>query len=177
MSILAELLVNLLMVLLLSVTIGYCWVLNGRIRQLQDSRSELAELLQHFDESTTRASESVAALQATSRKTGELMQAQIDKANHVADDLAFLIERASRQSAMVETPPGTTRVSERLKPDTSPAMDDDQPIASLQAMLEKLATKVSDPSLRAPRAPAPPMKAQRSRMEQELLDALKSVKA
>lgn len=92
----ASLLLNLLIMGLLMATIGYCRVLNKRIKILQDGKSELANLLQYFDESTTRASESIVALQASSKKIGENMQVRIDKVNYLMDDLAFMIEKGNR---------------------------------------------------------------------------------
>lgn len=89
------LLLNFLIVGLLMATISYCWVLNRRIKILQDSKSELANLLKYFDESTTRASESIIALQTASKKIGENIQVRIDKVNYLMDDLAFMIEKGN----------------------------------------------------------------------------------
>lgn len=91
-----SLLLNLLIAGLLIATISYCWLLNKRIKILQDSKSELANLLKHFDESTTRASESIIALQTASRKIGENIQTRIDKVNYLIDDLAFMIDKGNR---------------------------------------------------------------------------------
>src|ERR1700744_2494676 len=102
MSATANLLLNLLIAALLSVTIGYCWALNRRIKVLQDSKSELALLLKHFDESTERASESIIALQTASKKIGENIQFRIDKANYLLDDLAFMIERGNKLANQME---------------------------------------------------------------------------
>src|SRR5690349_276868 len=92
----ANLLLNVLIVVLLMATISYCWILNRRIKILQDSKSELAQLLKYFDESTQRASESIIALQTASKKIGEGIQSRIDKANFLLDDLAFMIEKGNK---------------------------------------------------------------------------------
>jgi len=92
----ASFLLNLLITGLLMATISYCWVLNKRIKILQDSKSELSNLLKYFDESTTKASESIVALQTASKKIGENIQIRIDKANYLIDDLAFMIEKGNR---------------------------------------------------------------------------------
>jgi hypothetical protein len=91
-----SLLLNLLIAGLLMATISYCWVLNKRIKILQDGKSELANLLQYFDESTARASESIVALQSASKKIGENIQTRIDKVNYLMDDLAFMVEKGNR---------------------------------------------------------------------------------
>lgn len=179
MGVAVEFLLNLLVVALLGITIAYCRTLNRRIRLLQDSRSELAELLRHFDESTTRASESIVALQAASKKIGETIQTRIEKANYVADDLAFLIERAGRQTHMDDaSQPAAARVTQ-----DSAKKEEDKPLASLQHMLDKLASRVSDPALRGARpgtsaasSARAAQSAPRSRAEQELLDVIKGSK-
>ncbi len=91
-----NLLIDFLVVGLLMANISYCWVLNKRIKILQDGKSELANLLQHFDESTRRASESIVALQTASKKIGENIQTRIDKVNYLMDDLAFMVEKGNR---------------------------------------------------------------------------------
>src|SRR5271170_6795052 len=98
----ATLLLNILIVALLAVTIAYCWLLNRRIKVLQDSKSELAQLLKHFDESTQRASESIIALQTASKKIGENIQFRVDKANYLLDDLAFMIEKGNKLANQME---------------------------------------------------------------------------
>lgn len=98
----ANLTLNVIMVALLVATIAYCWILNRRIQVLQDSKSELANLLRHFDESTQRASESIVALQTASKKIGESIQNRIDKANFLLDDLSFMIEKGNKLANQME---------------------------------------------------------------------------
>ncbi|MGE0753541.1 MAG: DUF6468 domain-containing protein [Alphaproteobacteria bacterium] len=162
-----NLLVNVIIVVLLVVTIGYCWVLNRRIRVLQDSKGELAQLLKHFDESTQRASESIIALQTASKKIGESIQQRAEKANFLLDDLAFMIEKAqgmtskmeadiaisrarSRASAVTEQPPAAPTPEPKITQErswldrgddevmTRPASDSrERTVAALEAVLER----------------------------------------
>lgn len=87
---------------LLGVTILYCLKLNRRIRVLQDSKSELAELIRQFDESTQLATYSISEIHKASKKINENMQARLDKANYLADDLAFMIEKAGKMSERMD---------------------------------------------------------------------------
>lgn len=91
----ANFLLDFLIVGLLMANITYCFVLNKRIKILQDGKSELANLLKYFDEATIRASESIVALQTASKKIGENIQARIDKVNYLMDDLAFMVEKGT----------------------------------------------------------------------------------
>lgn len=101
-SAIASMVINALIIVLLAITIGYCWLLNRRIKILQDSRGEMAKLLKHFDESTQRASESIVALQAASKKIGEHIQQRIDKANYLIDDLTYMIEKGNKLANQME---------------------------------------------------------------------------
>lgn len=110
----ANLLLNFLVVVLLVATISYCRVLNKRIKILQDGKSELANLLQYFDEATTRASESIIALQSASKKIGENIQMRIDKVNYLIDDLAFMVEKGSRLADRLDANFAVNRAHNRV---------------------------------------------------------------
>lgn len=196
--------INIAVALLLAATIAYCWRLEKRIRVLQDSRGELARLLKHFDESTRRASESIATLQTGSRKLGETIQARIDKANFVADDLMFLVERAGKLSDALEAGLAARRAADaalaagahkappqpahnvNAPPAPAPKMEVPKPAArpsmDARAMLEALASrKVSDPAARTPRSAtlqgAPGLQnapVPRSQVEHELLELIRT---
>ena len=154
-----------LIAVLLAVTICYCWVLNRRIRILQDSKSELAQLLKHFDESTQRASESIIALQTASKKIGENIQFRIDKANYLLDDLSFMIEKGNTLANRIEAGFAVSRArtrrrvqieragargngntalpqpvmeSARKQPVEKPQTVRDKTVASLEAVLERV---------------------------------------
>ena len=88
--------------ILLMVTIGYCAKLSRRIKIIQDGRSEFASMLTQFDMSTNRAMASVEELQTISKKITDALQLKIDKANFLADDLAFLIEKSNKLVIQLE---------------------------------------------------------------------------
>ena len=123
--------INLVVALLLVVTIVYCWTLNKRIRILQDSRSELAELLIHFDASTQKASDSIMALQSASKKIGETIQSRIEKANYVADDLNFLVERAEKLADKLEAAVSPNRAASSVQPSAATVMPESRPLPPL----------------------------------------------
>ncbi|HEU5047818.1 MAG TPA: DUF6468 domain-containing protein [Rickettsiales bacterium] len=91
-----SLLFDTLLAALLIATISYCSKLSRRIKTLQDGRSELAGMIAQFDAATNRAVSSVNDLQIVSKKLIDSMQVKIDKANFLADDLAFLIEKSNK---------------------------------------------------------------------------------
>lgn len=170
---LLSLLLDIVIVVLLSVTIGYCWLLNKRISVLQDSKSELALLLKHFDESTLRASESIIALQTASKKIGENIQLRIDKANFLLDDMAFAQEKGEKLTNQLEAslavnrarskvmaeekdtvmpppdlPPVREPEMERFVPPSKPAQPStkEKTSATLEAVLERVIGRGNKPA-------------------------------
>jgi hypothetical protein len=129
------LLLNLLIVGLLMATISYCWVLNKRIKILQDGKSELANLLQYFDESTSRASESIVALQSASKKIGENIQSRIDKVNYLMDDLAFMVEKGNKLADKLDASFAVNRARSRVLSEDSEE-DVQEPVYGPEKMQE-----------------------------------------
>ncbi|MBY0355609.1 MAG: hypothetical protein K2Q12_07760 [Rickettsiales bacterium] len=107
--VLMTLLLNGVVTALLAATILYCVKLNTRIRILQDSKSELAALIKQFDESTQLATHSISEIHKASKKINENMQARLDKANYLADDLAFMIEKANKLAERMDGQISVTR--------------------------------------------------------------------
>ena len=195
----ANLVLNILIVVLLVVTIGYCWLLNRRIKVLQDSRGELAVLLKHFDESTQRASESIIALQTASKKIGENIQFRIDKANYLLDDLSFMIEKGNKLANQMEAGFAVTRARDKVISEQQPIpkavpeevrevsqasskMQEriqnlrDRTSTSLESVIDKVVGRgrIEEPVPERQQEARSQSKRSRSRSEQELLDLIKS---
>ena len=153
-GIVLKLLLDGLVALLLFLTIIYCRKLNKRIRILQDSKSELASLIEQFDESTERATHSIAEIHEASRRIAENMQHKLDKANFLADDLSFMIEKGSKLADRMEGKIGNRNAAQAQTQNTSGA-----------ATLPR--------SERRPTAPAPRTAARSGRDDKEVLDLAK----
>ncbi|MCI5049220.1 MAG: DUF6468 domain-containing protein [Rickettsiales bacterium] len=130
-----------MMALLLVLTIYYCWRLNLRIKVLQDSKSELAQVIQQFDESTKAATRGIAEIHKATTRIAENIQHKIDKANYIADDLQFMIEKGSKvadrmdggiasRPAARQTPPPSSRRNER------PSEEDVEKVNRARELLE-----------------------------------------
>jgi hypothetical protein len=154
----ANLILNLVIVGLLGATVVYCWILNRRIKILQDSKSELAQLLHHFDESTRRASESIVALQTASKKIGENIQHRIDKANFLLDDLAFMIEKGNKLANQMEASFAVNRArSKVIAEQAAPAAEDTwEPEAELPESLQRAARPAAPVAKKQPEPQQPP---------------------
>lgn len=155
---LVTMLINALIIVLLAVTIGYCWLLNRRIKILQDSRGELAKLLNHFDVSTQRASESIIGLQTASRKIGDNIQNRIDKANYLLDDLAFMIEKGNKLANQMEAGFAVGRAQQRIsaeQPKAARAVSEPVIVADKPKLVEPEIVKQEFESAQFPRYELP----------------------
>jgi uncharacterized protein YoxC len=114
-TLIVTLALDVLVALLLGLTIIFCVKLNRRIRVLQDSKSELAELIRQFDESTNNATESIQEIHRASKRINENIQSKLDKANYLANDLEFMIDRANKVADKMDGQISNTRTS--AKPD------------------------------------------------------------
>ena len=101
-DLLLKLLLEVSVAVMLGITIYYCIKLNKRIQILQDSKSELAQLIMKFDESTQQATQSIVEIQKASKKINDNIQEKLNKANFIADDLAFMIERGNKTANIME---------------------------------------------------------------------------
>ena len=93
-----SLIIDVVVAVLLIVTIGYAISLNKRLGMLRRDRGELEKLAQTFTLSTERANESLGQLHVTA----EALQHQIDRAQGLHDDLAFLLERGEKAADRLE---------------------------------------------------------------------------
>ncbi len=202
-GVVANLILNILIVFLLAATIAYCWMLNRRIKIIQDSRGELAKLLKHFDESTQRASESIIALQTASKKIGENIQFRIDKANYLIDDLSFMIDKGNKLANQMEAGFAVNRARDRVMSEQHPIEPEpdmraqplqpppkveaklqsirDKTSASLEAVLGRVVGRSAKQQAEEPIENDTPARGNgankqrsRSRSEQELLDLIKA---
>jgi len=89
---------DVLVALLLVVTIGYAVRLNKRLGMLRRDKAKLEKLAVTFSESTIRADESLGHLSSTA----DMMQKQIEAAQALHDDLAFLLDRGEKAADRLE---------------------------------------------------------------------------
>lgn len=163
-----SLMINGMMALLLLATMIYCSKLSKRIRMLQDSRSELARIVREFDESTQRATASIAEIHAATSRLSENIQHKIDKANFIATDLEMMIEKGGRMTGRADAAPARNEAPMRLSRS-----------AAAEAALAAAPQVHANPSAGlaaeavAGVSPRPRPQRPRSRAEQELMNVLK----
>jgi len=111
------LLIDVVVALLLVVTISYAVRLNKRLGMMRRDKAELEKLAIAFSESTVRADESLGRL----RSTADMMQRQIESAQGLHDDLAYLIDRGEKAADRLEEAVRVSRDFDRrsAKPSSS----------------------------------------------------------
>lgn len=168
-----SILVNGIMAMLLFATIIYCMRLNNRIRVLQDSKSELARIIHEFNESTERATQSIKDIHAATDRISENIQHRIDKANFLVTDLELMIEKGSRLTGTTSAARGE---APRPAAPTGPRMVDQlRNVGRSEATLTAAAGNVTRAApLAEPDQSRRPANRQRSRAEQDILQALSS---
>ncbi|MBI1275217.1 hypothetical protein GC177_04520 [bacterium] len=172
-------LLDTVIVVLLSVTIYYCYRLNGFLKVLRDGREDLAQAVQEFNEAVIKAEQSVEQLRNGSQAAVDKLSIKIEKAEFMADDLAYLIEKANKVadhvSGKVSGPtPASRAKTEPTKPEprgTEQPAKVNPKASGIETIAKKAAAGTTKPVIE-PNDPNRP----KSKAEMELLQALKSIR-
>ena len=88
--------------LLLGVVIGYAIVLDRRLRSLRSAKEEMRALMAEFGTATGRAQSSLQAIKEISASSGEALDLRAGRAVGLVEDLNFLIERGEALANRLE---------------------------------------------------------------------------
>jgi len=122
---LISLLLDGLIVTLLVAFIVFAVRLNRSLAGLREGKAELERLIREFGEATARAETGVKGLKRTADETGAGLQARIDKAKALQDELAIIVESGERladrlASAASRPAPAAPRPEPRPEPRLEP---------------------------------------------------------
>ena len=92
------LIVDIAVAVLLVVTIGYAITLNKRLNRLRRDKKDLETLARTFGESTMRAEDNINHL----RTIAQALDIQMERAQSLRDDLAFLTDRGGSTADRLE---------------------------------------------------------------------------
>ena len=98
-----ELILNSIVLILLCLAIAYCWKLNGKIQDLQNSRGDIKSLIKSLDSSINGANNSISELKILTNETIVEMSGYIKQSEELSSDLSFLIERANKLANELES--------------------------------------------------------------------------
>ena len=147
---------ELIVVALLVVTIGYCVALHRRLGALRMAQDEMKRFIGNFNEATARAESGVAHLRAAASESARTLEPRIEQANALVGDLDMLTHRAGKLADRLEN---TATPASGAKPAAKPARPS-------QGAKRKPATKAQ---------PAQPTTGP-SQTESELLKALREAR-
>ncbi|MAN78076.1 DUF6468 domain-containing protein [Pelagibacterium flavum] len=82
------LMIELAVAVLLATTIGYCIVLNSRIRNLQADRAALQQMIADLVQATTMANGAIKGLRETAVEADEKLNTRLNEAERFAIELA-----------------------------------------------------------------------------------------
>ncbi len=109
--------------ILLMITIGYCYVLNERLKHLRSDESTLKATIGELLGATQAAERAVASLKITSMEAERALAVRLDSAEKAAIELDRLVDVAGRVSPRAGAGTGTGQspvVSSAARPALSP---------------------------------------------------------
>lgn len=158
-------------VVLLVVTIGYAVVLNRKLGDLRSHKDDLEKLAATFSHSTARAEDSIARLKGNT----ERLQKSIDKAQALRDDLTFLIDRGSQTADRLEDGVRGSRdkvAAAATQPEPAARREE---IETLSDVLAAARSEAREGSRRLAESPEDIDK-QKSQAERDLIEALRQAR-
>lgn len=106
-----------LIVVLLCATVVYAAALNRRIARLRDNRAELELAARTMAEAAAKADAGIKGLKLAAGSVGAAIQADIDKARTLREELAFLVEAGETLAGRLEAAAsGAGRAAEAARP-------------------------------------------------------------
>ncbi len=92
------------LIALLIATVGYCVVLERRLRALRADHGAFTRMIGEFAAATARAEDGIARLAAASAEHGARLDERTAAARAASDELSFLVERAERLADRLAVP-------------------------------------------------------------------------
>lgn len=96
-------LLDIVVILMLSMTVVFCWQLNRKIVELKDSRKDLKNLVQALDNSIIQTHKSLASLKEASSKAASQLDAHTKLSKELVNDLSFMNGSASKLADRLES--------------------------------------------------------------------------
>ena len=99
------LIIEILLIVLLLATVGYCMVLNGRLARLRSSQDDLRLIISELGTATQTAETAIRGLKTTTEEADARLTEKLHKAQLLTRELAVLAEAAPQAVATATPPP------------------------------------------------------------------------
>ena len=98
-----SLVVEIVLTLLLAATVGYCAVLERRLRGLRSDQAALTHTVEALNSGIARAQSSLFALRNAATEAGEALEGNLGKARSLTDELSVMLAAGERIATRIET--------------------------------------------------------------------------
>ncbi len=112
------LLIDVLLVVLLLITIGYCVVVHRKLSILRGAQNDMQAHIATFDQAASRAEANLNALKETAADVETSLGQKLEEGRVLVSDLDMLIHRAGKLTDQVEA--GTRQRRSARKPSAKP---------------------------------------------------------
>jgi len=85
-------LLDILLLIMITICIGYCYILNKRIRNLHNSRVEFARMIKELNISIVKAENNINRMSELSKVTSAEIQSSVNEAQSLSTELADMHE-------------------------------------------------------------------------------------
>jgi Domain of unknown function (DUF6468) len=89
------LILELVVVALLSVTVGYCFVLNRRLKRLRSAQDDMRMVIQDLNRATQTAENAISGLRITAEDAERKLGEKLHKAKLLTHNLALFVEHGA----------------------------------------------------------------------------------
>ena len=103
-----------LLLIMIGICITYCWILNRRIQDLQNSRIEFARMIKELNVSIVKAETSVSELSELSKVTSHELKTYITEAKATTDELSIINDISSNLANTLTNQVNTIKREQRL---------------------------------------------------------------
>lgn len=97
-----SLIIELIMVLLLVVTISYCFIVNSKLTALRTDQSGIRQVISDLNRSSERAEKAISEMRRTALHVEGQIAGQMDAARHASEDLRQNLEKSKALQVTLE---------------------------------------------------------------------------
>lgn len=94
---------DVLLLFMIGVCIAYCWILNGRIRDLHNSRIEFARMIKEFDAAIIKAEHCISDLSTLGKTATDQVKKAADTAEEVIEELKTIYTIGDKVGTKLES--------------------------------------------------------------------------
>jgi hypothetical protein len=95
--------VEIILAVLLAATLGYCAILERRLRGLRQDQAALTETVQALNSGILRAQASLTALRSAAAEAGAALDKSVTSARTLSDELSLMVAAGERIATRIES--------------------------------------------------------------------------